>query len=723
VKIKDSIFEKIERTKNLPSLPQVLLKLMEACSNEDTPLDELSRFASKDPSLASKILRLVNSSFSGLLDPITSLDKAILYLGADTLKNLAISASVLQTFSRAAQADSGGMRKFWWHSLLCATLARRIAKQAGYSNPEEAYLSGILHDIGKLILWRCYPEEGGRLLQRSGIHGGKDGEGINAVHAEVGAWMIRRWHLDSFMSDAVAYHHEPLDAVLEAFPVVKIVYVANLLSYGDAGTSGSTGPEAAKTVFGFSEPQVDSILSGARKEVLEVAEAMNIPVEMPSEEVSGKRSGSEDELLTEIKNFSLLYGTLENLLKSDTREAILLVLERGLRILFDVMRIFFFLYDPEKKILAGTVSEPRSSPLRLRDLSISTAAKGCLPAAALIEGSILESCNRSDLSIADKQLIALLGTEDLCCVPLIAYRQWVGVIVLGVSGEQSQRLSSRNRLLRMFADHAAVCLFINDFKKRQEKKIQAERIESASLLARKVVHEVNNPLGVIKNYLKILGLKLPEGHPALEDLDIIAKEIDRTFQIVRQLYRFSQPESSQSQAVDVNRLITAHFNLLRKSILSPAGIKDHLSLQKDLPPAAADENGLKQVFLNLVKNSAEAMPKGGNLYIRTRFMEGMQSELEKGVEAVSGFIEITLKDDGPGIPDEIRSRLFEPFISSKGDAHHGLGLSIVHNIVKETGGSIACESHAHTGTVFVIALPVVKSTEKQRQDACCFLKL
>ena len=313
----------------------------------------------------------------------------------------------------------------------------------------------------------------------------------------------------------------------------------------------------------------------------------------------------------------------------------------------------------------------------------------------------------SRLSIADRQLIQLLGTEAMICVPLTAYRQRLGTIVFGVGSDRASQLVAQKRLLQMFADHAAVCLYIHDFKKKQARKIQAERMEAASLMARKVVHEASNPLGIIKNYLKILGIKLPERHPAQEDIGIIGKEIDRVFQIVRRLNRFSQPKPDTEQTADVNRVFTEQLNFLQKTILRPVSIYDHLSLEKRLPPVAVDENSLKQVFLNLVKNAAEAMPNGGNLYIRTRSVRDNRSH--PGEETpVSGMVEITIKDDGPGVSDDIRSRLFEPFTSSKAGDYRGLGLSVVHNIIKEHNGFITCEGagDSETGTSFTVLLPV-----------------
>jgi HD-like signal output (HDOD) protein/signal transduction histidine kinase len=702
-----NIFQKLKRSKNLPSLPQVLVKLIEACNSDKTTLEELAQITAKDTSLASKVLRLVNSAYMGLREPVTSLEKAVLYLGADTIKNMAISASVLQVFSQSQSGDQFNLNQFWWHSLLSALISRRIAMRTDYNHPEEAFLSGLIHDIAKLIFWIHFPKEYGQLLSKSGVDSEQLIAGevrLGASHAEVGAWLTRKWNLDPLMADAVRYHHEPVEEIVHAFPLVKIVYVANVLSQGKSEQSAG-GIELAQTVFGFSPSFVEEILAEAQEEILDVARSMDIPVEQPPDPSAEIQQESNEELLSQVKNISLLYGTLDNLLKADGQEAILTILERGLKILFDVPCLLFFLYDPGKEILMGRSPQGRYLETRINELVIPFRSRSSLLIQTLKQNRILNSRETSGLSIADKQIIQLLNTEGMICIPLSVHHQYMGVIVLGVQADQAPRFPSRRKLMEMFAYHAAVALYVDELKYRENQRIQAERMEAVSTMAGKVVHEVNNPLGIIKNYLKILGLKLPERHPSQEDITIIKEEIDRVYQIVCQLTTFSQPDVGVSTEVDVNSVISTQMKLLRQSILQPQGISDHLSLGEGLPKVLCDPGRLKQVLSNLVKNAAEAMKNGGNIYIETRGRDKPQIKEADQQDDVSDGIEMIIRDDGPGIPEAIRHRLFEPFISSKGSDHRGLGLTVVHSIVKELNGSIICESDGKTGTAFKIFLP------------------
>jgi signal transduction histidine kinase len=125
-----------------------------------------------------------------------------------------------------------------------------------------------------------------------------------------------------------------------------------------------------------------------------------------------------------------------------------------------------------------------------------------------------------------------------------------------------------------------------------------------------------------------------------------------------------------------------------------------------------DKNRMKQVFNNLIKNAAEAMPQGGNLLIRSRFVANhIDTKISQAAAGSPGNVEITIRDDGPGIPDEIKPRLFEPYFTLKGEGHSGLGLSIVHNIVQQLKGSITCKSKNNEGTSFKVVFPIVPPHE------------
>jgi signal transduction histidine kinase len=219
-----------------------------------------------------------------------------------------------------------------------------------------------------------------------------------------------------------------------------------------------------------------------------------------------------------------------------------------------------------------------------------------------------------------------------------------------------------------------------------------------------MVHEVNNPLGIIKNYIRLLSLKLPENHPGGEEIKLILEEIDRITLILNKYIAIAEPEVQPKKPVDLNRQLEVFLKMLEKTLLRPRKILLHMNLDPSLPVMPTDWNALKQIILNLVKNAAEAMPRGGRLSVRTRHVVAGKRPDAQG--ATPAGVAITIRDTGPGIDPELRKRLFEPYVTSRGDAHSGLGLYVVGSLVRALGGKLHLDSQPGKGTVFKIFFPL-----------------
>jgi HD-like signal output (HDOD) protein/signal transduction histidine kinase len=708
------LFDRIKISKDLPTLPHVLLKLIDTCNSQESRLEEISQIIGQDASLSAKVMRMVNSAYYGLPTRVTSVEQALLLVGTDAIKNIAVSAAVFRVFGLAKGDGVFNLKLFWYHSLLCATMAELIAKKTSYSSSDEAFLSGLLHDIGKLVLWVNFPKEYTQVLKSSKSESElllAEEKRLGARHSEVGAWMIGRWHLQSFMADAVLFHHEPANRILDALPLVKIAYVANALSR-DLTDNIDDKVRIAQEVFGFTITDVEDLLSQGRERVEQVAESLGIEIESPeaSSSLSAVEQQKEIDLLRNVRDVSLLQGTLQNLLEAHEQGAIIAVVKQGLQVLFDVNRVLFLLYDPEKNAMVGKAGlEPTRESL-VKEVTISLETKNCLPVQSLEQGLPLDSfgqMKKVDLAIMDSQIIRLVEKDGILCLPMVTHRQPVGVLVLGVDQAGISTLCKQMSLLTMLTNQSALALYADRVRKAQSKLVQSERLAAASAVARKVVHEVNNPLGIIKNYIKIFGLKLPGEDPVQEELKIISEELDRVALIVGKLSDFSDIEVKQTELVDVNALLSDLVRIVHESLRRDSKINTHLKLEPSLPTIFSEKNGLKQVFINLVKNAVEAMPQGGNLYIVTdRSPKNLEGQSSEGVGDALDSVQISIRDEGTGIPDAIRSRLFEPFVTSKRGQHAGLGLSVVYNIVKELKGTINCENAKEGGTTFSIVLPV-----------------
>jgi signal transduction histidine kinase/HD-like signal output (HDOD) protein len=676
----------------------------------------MSQVINKDPALSATLMALVNSAHLGPPSKVTYVDQAALLVGTNAIKNIAVSASVHEAFEQAKnESIVPSLKKFWWHSLMCGTLGKLIAKKISHPAPNEAFSSGLLHDIGKLILWANLSEE-----QYAGVvKSSKDksdflsaSEELSGTsHSEVGAWMINEWKLQSFMADAVRYHHEPAERILDALPLVKIVFVANALCQ-ETAEEADAGLKVAEEVLELDRSEVEEMLSLAIEEVKQAAESLEIEIEPQNPSVSEKDTEKQKRLVWVVKQTALLQGTLQNVIEAHGEQSILKVVKQGLRVLFDAYHVLFFLYDEKRGVLVGKDDTEGDQDARIQEFLVPVQRKKSLLAKSLSQATPLDSfghLGKAGLSIIDDQLIRLMGKDGMLCLPMVTHDVHVGVIVFGFDKAQCPRLPDEMNLLTMFAHQAGLVLHAENVRQARALSIQSERLKASSALAKKVVHEVSNPLGIIKNYLKILGLKLEKDSPAHEEIGIINEEIDRVSAIVRELPNFSDPGVQQKELVDVNGLISDLIKITHESLMLHSGVKAHLDLGSSLPPVLTDKNGLKQVLINLINNAVEAMPEGGNLYINTRCpSDGLGDKLDEDAKVNRRYVETTIRDDGPGIPDTIKPKLFEPFVTTKGEGHAGLGLSIAYTIVRELSGTMTCEGNETKGTTFKIVLPAGK---------------
>ena len=706
------LLARLQDSRNLPSLPQVLLQVIALDEQEDFDINELVKIIAQDPAISAKALRFVNSAYFNLQGKFTSLERAVLYLGADAIKNIAITASVHHVFNGMKRNGSFSMDHFWWDSFSCAIFSRRIAQQAKYINIEEAYLSGLLHNLGKLLLLTNFPKEYNAALslqQNQSDVCDVERRQIGVTHCEAGAWLIKHWKLNSFMADAVLYHHEPIARVKNSFPLVKITSLAHRLSKGDTKDESSLFA-IGQELLGLTSDQIQTILSGAQEEIEKIAASLDLRVKPTPVKAEAKTELPDQHslhLITKVQESSLLTSFLEDLLRANDRDTILRATEQALNILLEVDSIVFFLEDTGNQSLFGCTSSHNRYQELVQDLILSNGADTSLLAKANCEKEIINPHARtstSELSLADLQLLDLMGQKGMAYIPLTARDISIGVIVLGLKDSKFQ---GDARLLRLLANQTAMSLYLLDIRAKQAKKIQEERLAATALAAAKIAHEVNNPLAIIKNYFKIFELKFTNSATLKEDLKLLNDEISRVSAIVQQLNNFSPSDHQKQEEIDLNALLTDLTKILAKSILYTSKIKIHFTPAPDLPRIHAPANDIKQVIINLVKNSAEALQTGGNIYVETQQKElSHQKITETKTNPNQRRVMITVRDDGPGIAEEIASTLFDPFVGTKGKGNSGLGLSIVQNIITQLHGTITCCSDKEQGTTFTIELPI-----------------
>jgi signal transduction histidine kinase len=236
--------------------------------------------------------------------------------------------------------------------------------------------------------------------------------------------------------------------------------------------------------------------------------------------------------------------------------------------------------------------------------------------------------------------------------------------------------------------------------KLQDQLRHADRLATIGQLAAGVAHELNEPLANILGFAQLAKREPALPATAAGDLQKIIKTSLHAREIIHKLLVFSRQKPLQKTRVDLNQVVEEGLNLL-ESRCAKAGIELVRSLEADLPEISADPSQLQQVLVNLLVNAIQASPSGGKLTIETR----------RGRDYVS----LAVSDTGTGMSEEIKSKIFTPFFTTKDvDEGTGLGLAVVHGIVTSHRGVIHVDSEVGRGSRFEVQLPINSSAKVER---------
>jgi two-component system NtrC family sensor kinase len=241
--------------------------------------------------------------------------------------------------------------------------------------------------------------------------------------------------------------------------------------------------------------------------------------------------------------------------------------------------------------------------------------------------------------------------------------------------------------------HAELRAYIRRVEDSQRALIQAEKLATAGRLTASIAHEINNPLQAVQNCLHLAGRKELPVKERQGYLKMAQGELERLMNTVQRMLDFYRPGALDRKQANINDLLKRVLSLLEQQ-LTERGIQLHTHYSTRLPNVLVVGDQIQQVFLNLILNAMEAMPKGGELFIET------SREINEVV--------VVLRDTGPGIPEKECEHLFEPFVSTK-EGGTGLGLAVSYGIIAAHGGSLDLLTGLGRGACFKVTMPVEES--------------
>jgi len=317
---------------------------------------------------------------------------------------------------------------------------------------------------------------------------------------------------------------------------------------------------------------------------------------------------------------------------------------------------------------------------------------------------------KKEFKAIDKEMNQL---EAMLSIPLVTKNRLIGIFNLGAKKSEDVFTGEDIELLYTIANQAATAIENAQLyaeRSEMEKALhQRDKMAALGTLASSIAHEIKNPLTPIKTFIQLLPRKFDDANFRDKFNAVVPQEIERLDNVLQGLTDFSRPAEGREYAVDVQKAIE-EILLLMKAELSKYRVKV-IKKYENVPQIAADGEQLKQVFMNLILNAAQAMPGGGTLTIATKVIGDRLKVMGKDLKPDSqypipegNFIEISFTDTGSGIPPEDLPRLFDAFFTTK-EKGTGLGLAISQRIIKDHNGTIEVKSEPGKGSTLIIHLP------------------
>jgi flagellar biosynthesis protein FlhG len=439
----------------------LLSRALELLARDEMTEEILLDIFSCDPSLMVKALKMIcrPKTDTGRTTRITTRHQLIEELGTAVLTNILSTTAMQRALCSGITNDTCSLTtSFWSHSYQTALLAQNIAAITGYPFPEEAFIAGLIHDIGRLALQTDHPE----VYAQSCNNFSHDQTLLDIEqrifrknHAEIGAEALRTWRLDSFLVDAVQYHTEPLGKIETAFSLVKILSLACRLSYLEESQEDETETDRmGMALFSLSTTQLQDLTTNARIKTQQLANRFQIPLNKENI-YPGK---TETHFRQQVMEYSILQGMLPCTPSSGEISEVIRSIFQAFDVLFSFRPSLCLMPDHQQTILKPIEYPNCFGSELLAGIQFSLKWGQSLVVESFHSGELktsVEGDNSNELPLADHQLLSSLGTQGFVCIPMVAHKINRGVIVFGIQKTELVKIKSLQNRLEQFGVQAA----------------------------------------------------------------------------------------------------------------------------------------------------------------------------------------------------------------------------------------------------------------------------
>ena len=700
--------------RRLLSLPSLQHHVLRACIDPQINPDQLFNLIKYDPTLTAKILNL-NSSESS----ITDIQECLSNTPVESIKQLVLAgcAERYALYQSARPEVFDVIREQWIIALQTAFLSRSFSYQFGYNKPNQAYYAGLLHNIGKLLFQSEDIDDYFQLQQNAGNEQELlelEAEQYGFHHCMLGSFLADQWGLDAAVQDAISYHHTAIDKIQDAHPLTRIVFLARSIAESPFRNFREL-LAFARRIFTVEHEQLVPLVESALTQTGDVIRNLNINVPsrlvkqnlvpfLPEEQAHSnlQETAKHHQLMREIHISGVIDAADTALSAASTEAELQELIINASKALYGNSECLFFRYNTNGGNLQGTnLHHPHCVSNEIR---ISVANEHSLVARAWRSRQLQDTFKTDieELSVIDREISNHTRSRAIICAPVIApgtagsqVTPW-GVLVFGFDTDADFQVATIQSSIRYFTRKIGYHLSRIDAFQSSISQVQETEKGLYTAILKRMVHEINNPLSIAQNNIHLLSLRHESDAELRESLLNIQEEITRAANLLKQHLDATVQREAACHPVNLNELISDLLLIFKDGFLAARDILCEQELDQTIPPVYIDENALKQILTNLVKNAAESMDNGGTLAIHSH---------DQVIIGDHTYIEIQVQDDGPGVPQAIVEKLFTPVDSPKGLENAGLGLSIVKELAQAINGFVSYRRTPGEQTLFSVYLP------------------
>ena len=736
----------LRQVDSLPTLPSVAVQVLQAASSESTSAKDVCRSIEADPALAARILRLVHRADVGVSGEVTSLDRAVKLLGFDAVRCAVLAVSVFAAYGPSKGADDASFSmNYWKHSIAVGSCAELLAteltanwgRNAGVE-PSEAFLAGLLHDIGKLALDMTVPKSFAKVIEAVDLLRGNIADVERSVigvdHQVVGKRLAELWQLPTVLRDAIWLHGQlpqALPASVRNARLVNLVTLADMLVRDQhIGYSGNyqfpVGRDVLMNALGLLPAQLDNVLNGLIGAIESRAKTIGLGTGDAKElyrsalqEANRELSRVSDQLASRNRRLSIrakyfeAVAAFQNELRPDAPPAMVLsAIGQTAAAVLESSAVAAFSMPPGTGYAEVAVVDAAGQMLHSH--LIDAVGDAAMPSqrtpirANQGDGPVCSAGQEMEWLVAG--FSPKLGGTVRFWIPLEADGICIGGVVWGAEIGEPQRLSPQAEELKALS--AGWSLALRTCQIRDESRALAEQLAEANRrlqtaqaevyrtrmltsvaqIAAGAAHEMNNPLMVISGRSQLLASTLTN-EKDVDAAKLIYEKSQTLSELITALMHFAKPQPPQPAPFDVAGLF--RMGAEKAQLRIDAGARQIETRLSDLPPAVVDGGQIAEAIAEIIVNAVEATDAAGG-----------RITLSASYDAFGERLVLTIADNGKGMDEHTRGHAFDPFFSAKSAGRQqGMGLAKAQRWAESSQGSLRLESQPGSGTRVIMILP------------------